>query len=386
MATSVATGSSASRGTSTAAADDSSSLSPDAGSSVPSPGVAQPVQQQDIRRSTRPQQPRKYTDGTVPWCLSSTVDEPTNVQSPLAIPQWKEAMDEEYGALMRNNTWKLVPPRSGVNVVDCRWIYKVKQKADGSVDRYKARLVAKGFKQRFGIDYEDTFSPVVKIATVSSLDSCKKDTELEAARWRCSGHLILRPAAAMRAAASPPIKPSRRRRRILSSPPLFPFLLSARAALTLAPAISSLLPSRLPTPSRAALKLHRVALVLLRLASQAEAPGIGQIDRHVRRRPPLLVADSCHLQPRRQAFRDRGELAFPLVPSAPSLLLCSVRPARACPRHRSGFSGTSLRRPIAGGAALFWFAGNLRVQRAQPRSPSSVVPVVDQRDIMLTSL
>ncbi|XP_071683516.1 uncharacterized protein [Lolium perenne] len=165
-ATPVVTGSSVSRGISTAAAEDSSSVSPGGGSSVPSSSVAQPVQQQNVRRSTRSRQPRKYTDGTVPWCLLSTVAEPQNVQSELAIPQWKEAMDEEYGALMRNKTWKLVPPRSGVNVVDCRWIYKIKQKADGSVDRYKARLVAKGFKQRFGIDYEDTFSPVVKIATV----------------------------------------------------------------------------------------------------------------------------------------------------------------------------------------------------------------------------
>jgi hypothetical protein len=67
---------------------------------------------------------------------------------------------------MENQTWTLVPSSSNKNLIDCKWVYRIKHRADGTIDSYKACLVAKGFKQRYGIDYEDTFSPVVKIATI----------------------------------------------------------------------------------------------------------------------------------------------------------------------------------------------------------------------------
>ena len=64
-------------------------------------------------------------------------------------------MDEEYDALMKNRTWRLVPLVKGKNIIGCKWGFKVKRKSDGTIDRYKARLVAKCFRKRYEIDYED---------------------------------------------------------------------------------------------------------------------------------------------------------------------------------------------------------------------------------------
>jgi hypothetical protein len=88
------------------------------------------------------------------------------LQHALVEENWKHAMDVEFDALHRNKTWHLVPPQKGKNVIDCKWVYKIKRRPDEKIDRYKARLVVKGFKQRYDIDYEDTFSPMVKAATI----------------------------------------------------------------------------------------------------------------------------------------------------------------------------------------------------------------------------
>jgi hypothetical protein len=100
---------------------------------------------------------KAHTDGTVQYGNLAASSEPFILQEALSILHWQMAMNDEYNALMRNKMWHLATLQPGHNVIDCKWVFKVKHKADGSIDRYKARLVSKGFKQRFGIDYDDTF-------------------------------------------------------------------------------------------------------------------------------------------------------------------------------------------------------------------------------------
>ncbi|CAM8879806.1 unnamed protein product [Rhodiola kirilowii] len=78
-------------------------------------------------------------------------------------------MNLEIEALERNYTWTITPLPAGKTVVDCKWIFKIKLKSDGTVERYKARLVARGFTQIEGLDYHDTFAPVAKMNTVRCL-------------------------------------------------------------------------------------------------------------------------------------------------------------------------------------------------------------------------
>lgn len=111
----------------------------------------------------------KYTLNTVTKHPCPETIELRNLIQAMKDPGWREAMSREFNALIDNGTWELVPNTQTKNVVGNKWVYRVKRKADGLVERLKARLVAKGFHQRPGIDFHETYSPVVKPTTIRTV-------------------------------------------------------------------------------------------------------------------------------------------------------------------------------------------------------------------------
>ena len=106
--------------------------------------------------------------------------EPSTPEEALADVEWKQAMDREYESLTQNGTWDLVPLPQGKKMIDGKWVFKLKTGADGTEFRKKARYVAKGFSQQKGIDYQETFSPVISMPSLRVMLSLAayKDFEL----------------------------------------------------------------------------------------------------------------------------------------------------------------------------------------------------------------
>jgi len=82
---------------------------------------------------------------------------------------WVDAMVEEYDSIVRNSVWDLVPRLENNSVVSSHWLYKVKQDADGNVEKHKARFVSRGFSQVQGIDYDETFAPIARYSSIRSM-------------------------------------------------------------------------------------------------------------------------------------------------------------------------------------------------------------------------
>ncbi|XP_047263029.1 uncharacterized mitochondrial protein AtMg00820-like [Capsicum annuum] len=97
---------------------------------------------------------------------STTTTEPTNHSEVVKDPGWIEVMKNEINALEGNQTWEIASLPEEKKPIRCKWIFKVKYKAIGDVERFKARLVTKGYSQQEGIDFQETFSPVVMMKTV----------------------------------------------------------------------------------------------------------------------------------------------------------------------------------------------------------------------------
>jgi hypothetical protein len=144
-------------------------LSSDVSSSLPvepsSPADSSP--EQLVRRSHRLRRP---PDCYSPSAFTTIVlSESASYRDAILHPEWQHTMAEEIATLERTGTWDLVPCPPHVRPITCKWVYKVKTRSDGSLERYKTRLVAHGFQQEQGRDYDETFAHVAHMTTIHTL-------------------------------------------------------------------------------------------------------------------------------------------------------------------------------------------------------------------------
>jgi hypothetical protein len=98
-----------------------------------------------------------------------SLHEPHTYHEAYTNPLWQQVMIEELQALEKTHTWDLVNLPRGKFSIGCKWVYKIKIKSDGTIERYKACLIAKGYAQEYGIDYEETSAPIARITSIRSL-------------------------------------------------------------------------------------------------------------------------------------------------------------------------------------------------------------------------
>ena len=115
--------------------------------------------------------PATVTTTSICRVVSPPTQEPISFTDANRYEVWHNTMREEIQTLRANKTWTLVPFHPSINVVGSLWVYKIKFQVDGNIERYKARLVTKGFTQQESIDYSETFSHVIKQATVKLIFS-----------------------------------------------------------------------------------------------------------------------------------------------------------------------------------------------------------------------
>ncbi|OMO58188.1 Integrase, catalytic core [Corchorus capsularis] len=140
--------------------------------------------QAQLRRSKRGGVPRRRfeVEGEAFMIAPQDEAEPKTFKEALSSPvvqEWTNAMNDEMESMKTNHVWDLVDLPPGRKTIGNKWVLKVKRMADGSIERYKARLVAKGYTQQEGVDYEETFSPVVRFASIRLILAIVANFDLE---------------------------------------------------------------------------------------------------------------------------------------------------------------------------------------------------------------